>query len=888
MAKTLSRPADAALYEEDFYLWVERQAGLLREGRFRDLDLEHLIEEVEDLGINLRNAVTSRTREIILHLLKLQYSPAVEPRGGWEESIGKQRDDLELELTAESQAASRGRSRHHLPESAPAGGRRAGPRPRDAGSAAVDLPLRAGADHRSDLVARERARHQRSALPEAIMLLIPCPWCGEREETEFRCGGEAHILRPRDPAALSDDAVGRLPVHADQPQGRALRALAARPWLRALVQPCPRHGQRPDPRGLPDGRAAAEDRSSDGRDHASRGQAGPDAGRIARRRRAMSHVGPGHRAAHRLPEGGRIDRRRRSASPSTARATRASPATRSPRPCSPTASIWSGAASSTIARAASSRPAPRSPTRWSSSVAAAAPSPTSAPPRSSCTTGWSPHSQNCWPSLEFDLGAVNDLLEPAAPGRLLLQDLHVAAAPGGATSTSARSARAAGLGKAPTRARSRPLRAPLRALRRAGRGRRAGGARGGARGRAQRRAGDPGGASRPRSAARCWPSRRATRARPGSTRRGPSSRPCPRSGCSPRTTAFGYYDHNYLGLVERVTDHLGPAAPPHLPRQRLWKLRARQVVLATGAIERPLVFAENDRPGIMLAGAVRSYLHRQAVLRRPAGGGVHQQRQRLSDRARPARRGRGRGAWSTCAQKLEGALAAPGRSGRDRRLGPAMRSPAPRVACGSARSRSGRSTRRATASRGRPKPSPAIWSRVSGGWNPTIHLHSQSRARPRYDRARGMFLPGAPIQAERSAGACNGTFALAACLEEGARAGVAAARPRASRPTLPELPRFDEPEEAPARLLWQVPSGRPPRKSKCSSTCRTTSPRPTSRSRCARATARSSTSSATPRPAWAPTRARPATSTRSASSPRSPVSRSPSSASRPSARPTRR
>ena len=65
---------------KDFYLWVERRADLLRRGRFRDLDLAHLIEEVEDLGINLRNA--SRTREIILHLLKLQYSPAVEPRGG--------------------------------------------------------------------------------------------------------------------------------------------------------------------------------------------------------------------------------------------------------------------------------------------------------------------------------------------------------------------------------------------------------------------------------------------------------------------------------------------------------------------------------------------------------------------------------------------------------------------------------------------------------------------------------------------------------------------------------------------------------------------------------------------------------------------------------------
>jgi hypothetical protein len=99
MAKTISRPADAALYDEDFYVWVERQADLLRKGRFRDLDLAHLIEEVEDLGANLRNAVTSRTREIILHLLKLQYSPAVEPRRGWRDSVGKQRDDLDLEIT---------------------------------------------------------------------------------------------------------------------------------------------------------------------------------------------------------------------------------------------------------------------------------------------------------------------------------------------------------------------------------------------------------------------------------------------------------------------------------------------------------------------------------------------------------------------------------------------------------------------------------------------------------------------------------------------------------------------------------------------------------------------------------------------------------------------
>jgi hypothetical protein len=99
MAKTLSRSADAALYDEDFYVWTQRQAELLRQGRFADLDVAHLIEEVEDLGANLRNAVTSRSREIILHLLKLQYSPAAEPRRGWQESVGKQRDDLELEIT---------------------------------------------------------------------------------------------------------------------------------------------------------------------------------------------------------------------------------------------------------------------------------------------------------------------------------------------------------------------------------------------------------------------------------------------------------------------------------------------------------------------------------------------------------------------------------------------------------------------------------------------------------------------------------------------------------------------------------------------------------------------------------------------------------------------
>ena len=81
----------------------------------------------------------------------------------------------------------------------------------------------------------------------------------------------------------------------------------------------------------------------------------------------------------------------------------------------------------------------------------------------------------------------------------------------------------------------------------------------------------------------------------------------------PRTTAFGFYDDRLVGLLERVADH-DPAPPPHRPRLRLRLVRTGALVLATGAIEQPVVFPGNDRPGVMLAGAVRTYLHQYAVL----------------------------------------------------------------------------------------------------------------------------------------------------------------------------------------------------------------------------------------------------------------------------------
>jgi heterotetrameric sarcosine oxidase alpha subunit len=79
-----------------------------------------------------------------------------------------------------------------------------------------------------------------------------------------------------------------------------------------------------------------------------------------------------------------------------------------------------------------------------------------------------------------------------------------------------------------------------------------------------------------------------------------------------RTTVFGTYDGGTYGAVERVNDHVArPAAG--VPRQRLWRIVAKEVILATGATERPVVFGGNDRPGVMLAGAVRSYINRFGV-----------------------------------------------------------------------------------------------------------------------------------------------------------------------------------------------------------------------------------------------------------------------------------
>ncbi|MGH6943949.1 MAG: DUF29 domain-containing protein [Geminicoccaceae bacterium] len=87
------------LYEKDFYIWAGRQAELLRARRFDDLDLENLIEEVEDLADAKRSAVLNNARVIMEHLLKLQHSPASDPRNKWRATVREHRSRIEVDLT---------------------------------------------------------------------------------------------------------------------------------------------------------------------------------------------------------------------------------------------------------------------------------------------------------------------------------------------------------------------------------------------------------------------------------------------------------------------------------------------------------------------------------------------------------------------------------------------------------------------------------------------------------------------------------------------------------------------------------------------------------------------------------------------------------------------
>ena len=275
----------------------------------------------------------------------------------------------------------------------------------------------------------------------------------------------------------------------------------------------------------------------------------------------------------------------------------------------------------------------------------------------------------------------------------------------------------------------------------------------------------------------------------------------------PRTTVFGSYEHNFFAALERVTDHLGPQAPAHLPRQRLWRIRARQVVLATGAIERPLIFNGNDRPGVMLAGAARTYANRFAV---KAGrrcvvftnndgayaAALDLARAGVEVAAIVDLRPDPSGTLPTAAEATDidvvGGHAVVAVDGGKKiksvevmslnETGNGVRGTAQRIDCDLVC--------------------------VSGGWNPVVHLHSHAGGKVRYDDRLAAFVPANSPIAIRSAGAAAGEFGLDRCLAGGVEAGIAAARDAGiakGRKTV-KVPAAAPLDENPARTLWVVPS----------------------------------------------------------------------------------
>lgn len=272
----------------------------------------------------------------------------------------------------------------------------------------------------------------------------------------------------------------------------------------------------------------------------------------------------------------------------------------------------------------------------------------------------------------------------------------------------------------------------------------------------------------------------------------------------PRTTAFGYLDHDLVALAERRADHL-PAGQAPVFRERLWRVRAKQVVLATGAHERPLVFGNNDLPGVMLAGAVSTYVRRYAVLPgrqavvftnndagydaalalRDAGAAVQVVDARVTPRGSLSQRARSAGieilAGHVITEARGGkrvtAVVVQGIDEQDRLTGAARTLACDLVA-------------------------------LSGGFSPVIHLHCQAGSKAVWDDARAAFLPGKSAQAERSAGACQGMLTLQDCARDGLAAGIAAVQTLGFKAVDTAAPSVAASDAGDLRPLWLVPHAR--------------------------------------------------------------------------------
>ena len=239
-----------------------------------------------------------------------------------------------------------------------------------------------------------------------------------------------------------------------------------------------------------------------------------------------------------------------------------------------------------------------------------------------------------------------------------------------------------------------------------------------------------------------------------------------------RGVVFGAHDHNFFTIREALTDHL-PLAQRKGFRERLWRVRAARVVLATGAHERPMVFGNNDLPGVMLSSAMADYaalygvcVGQKIVL--PANNDSAYADALILKAA---------GVQVTVADVRPNQPAASSTAQAARDAGvDVLRGWAPLQASGSATVTGlvlqaiagGKAT-------GETRTLPCDAIGMAGGWNPALHLYSHAGGKARWDDTEVCFRPGTLVSAQTSVGACNANWSLARTLDESSRAGADAA-----------------------------------------------------------------------------------------------------------------
>ncbi|GEN23404.1 sarcosine oxidase subunit alpha [Halomonas cupida] len=278
-----------------------------------------------------------------------------------------------------------------------------------------------------------------------------------------------------------------------------------------------------------------------------------------------------------------------------------------------------------------------------------------------------------------------------------------------------------------------------------------------------------------------------------------------------RTTANGYHDHNFVTLHERRTEHLADTAPMvngrRQARSRLHRVRAGRVIMATGAHERPLVYAGNDIPGNFLAGAISTYIRRYAVV--PGNKLVLSTANDDGYRAALD--------WLDAGREV--VAVADARQAPDGALVEAVRSRGVRIIDGAAVIEAHGENRVSSV---RVAPIDAAAFRISGeietlkcdtvassgGFSPVIHLASHTGSRPSWNDDIIGFIPSLP-KGMLAAGSAQGLHELGAVLRDGAAVGAAAVRDLALDAAEVEVPQVASLHESAAMALFQVPHDKP-------------------------------------------------------------------------------